>query len=83
MLKNTHKCICLVCVSKRLLLKLNITISLFLDFFMVLLQFRKHTDLHGKINTLLIIVKEDRKLRMMLLPTAKALHTATFIKNQM
>lgn len=52
MLKNTHKYICLVCVSKRLLLKLNIAISLFLDFFMVLLQFRKHTDLHGKINTL-------------------------------
>ena len=52
MLKNTHKCTCLVCVSKRLLLKLNIAISLFLDFFMVLLHFRKHADLHGKINTL-------------------------------
>ena len=29
MLKNTHKCTCLVCVSKRLLLKLNVAISLF------------------------------------------------------
>ena len=52
-------------------------------FSIVFLHFRKHIVLHGKISTLQIIVREDVKLRMLLLLTTIALVTATFIQKEM
>ena len=56
---------------------------LYFIYFVVLLDFRKHLVLHGKMKTLQIIVTEDFKLRMLLLPTAIALPKATFIEKRM
>ena len=56
---------------------------LYFIYFVVLLDFRKHLVLHGKMKILQIIVTEDFKLRMLLLPTAIALPTAKFIEKQM
>lgn len=53
-----------------------------LYYFIVLLHFRKHTVLHGKISTLQIIVREDPKLEMLLVLTTIALLTAAFREKQ-
>ena len=62
---------------------LNIAINLPICRFFIVLHFCKHMVLHGKISTLQIIILENLKLIMLLLPTTTALLTATFIEKQM